>query len=74
MRAAPVAASSGKPPTSLSSSGVPDAERGEGDAGLVGLAVGKHDEVGAREARGHLAVGDEPRDEADVRRGRTPQG
>ena len=51
MRAAPVAAISGKPPTSLSSSGVPNAERGEQHAGLVDLAVGQHDEVGARGSR-----------------------
>ena len=53
-RAAPVAASSGKPPTSLSSSGMPAPSARERDAGLVDLAVGQHDEVGAAQERGRL--------------------
>ena len=71
VRAAPVAASSGNPPTSLSSSGTPAPSAVNSDARLVDLAIGQHDEVGAlRSRRRSLGVADEPRHEADVRRGR----
>ena len=45
-----------------------EGERGEEHAGLVDLAVGQHDEVGAPEERRELGVGDEARDEAHARR------
>ena len=62
-----------KPPTSLQQQRRAEGQRGEEHAGLVDLAVGQHDEVGAAEQRRDLGVGHEAGQEAHARRRRGAQ-
>ncbi len=76
-RAAPVAATSGKPPTSVTHAGPPEGQRGGEHAGLVqtlGSRVGQHDQVGAaKQGVRQLGVGHEAGDEAHRRWRQLPQ-
>ena len=75
-RAAPAAATSPKPPTSLRHDRLAERERGREharDVEPLGPRVRQHDDVSAAEQRRQLAVGDEPRHEPDVRRRARPR-